>query len=266
MMAISSAEATNCPNSPPGPHHMLTDFTTNVYIEYSKAYIEPGKQDSIEAILDYAKKEVQRHRQQLLTISDQRHRDSVQYMIDERENRIIPELECRVRESRNNRAAAPSGQAKAKPSKATRQSRTDSPGASANAVTRQQQSQFTKMISASKAEDSSASNKGRKKIILKQYPECLQAVDIKQDSTVKTMYWYAMQNICSEPLQIHWCEGQGCKPTTKAADLPAGGKERSWLDTKRSGSVSFHGSACATGYQGKKVYYDNKKNQCWLWE
>jgi hypothetical protein len=104
------------------------------------------------------------------------------------------------------------------------------------------------------------------KIILRQYSECLRAVDIKQDSDVKTMYWYAIQNTCNQPLIVYWCDGQGCSPVSKAATIPAGAKERSWLDTRHSGSVGFKGTACAQTHKGKRVYYNKKENQCWLVE
>ncbi|HUH87143.1 MAG TPA: hypothetical protein VL003_03730 [Pusillimonas sp.] len=110
------------------------------------------------------------------------------------------------------------------------------------------------------------SHKNRKKLILPQHSECLRAVDIKQDSTVKTMHWYAIQNTCNLPLTVFWCDGQGCRPLSKAADIPAGGKERSWMDTRRNGALGFKGTACAQNYQGKRVYYDKKENQCWLFE
>lgn len=113
----------------------------------------------------------------------------------------------------------------------------------------------------------SAGGQGKKRVVLPQYPKCLKAVDIKEDSTVKNMYWYSIQNTCDKKLRVLWCEGAGCKPTTKAWDIPAGEKERSWM-TSRSGvrGVAFHGTACQLSYQGREVYYDKKKAQCWAWD
>jgi hypothetical protein len=138
--------------------------------------------------------------------------------------------------------------------------------ASAEALVKQHQSQFNRIATESRMEEGSSNNKGRKKILLQQYPQCLRAVDIKQDSTVKTMHWYAIKNTCNATMMAYWCEGTGCKPTSKAAEIPAGGKEKSWLDTKYSGNVGFQGTACVKTHQGKPVYYNKNKGECWLWE
>lgn len=142
----------------------------------------------------------------------------------------------------------------------------DAVGGEAGSLAQVHQEAFEKEDLWSFAAQTYPSHEHRKKLILPQYSECLRAVDIKQDDTVKTMYWYAIQNTCNLPLNVFWCDGQGCSPLSKAAGIPAGGKERSWMNTKRAGALGFKGTACEQSHQGKRVYYNKKENQCWLFE
>lgn len=138
--------------------------------------------------------------------------------------------------------------------------------AEAQALARQYAADFDRTVAASDAERAKAVNNGRKRLVLKQHPKCLRAVDIRRDSDVKTLFYYSIENICGETLVALWCEGSKCKPTSKAATITGGAKEGSWLDTRWSGDVKFNGTACLETYQGRTVYYDKKRNQCWLWD
>lgn len=137
--------------------------------------------------------------------------------------------------------------------------------AEARVLAQQYAAEFERMAAASDVAQAEGADNGRKRLVLKQHPQCLRAVDIRLDSTVKTMYWYSIENICSETLVAHWCTGSQCKQPTYAATLPGGAKQQSWMDTRSKGSVKFRGTACQETYQGQRVYYDKAQNQCWLW-
>lgn len=106
---------------------------------------------------------------------------------------------------------------------------------------------------------------GKRRLVLKQYPNCLKVVDVRLDHDVKDMYWYNIANTCGESVQAHWCEGKGCKPTDRAADIRAGGTEESWMAARTRADVRFRGTACALQYQGHDVQYDKTRNECWVW-
>ncbi len=141
--------------------------------------------------------------------------------------------------------------------------RLDELGWSPEAIARTHKTKFDEITT--QASTARNSGSGRKRLVLKQYPNCLKVVDVKPDSSVKNMYWYDIANTCGEPVQAHWCEGKGCKPTDRAADISAGGKEESWMQAQTPSDVRFRGTACATEYRGQSVLYDKARNECWVW-
>lgn len=118
------------------------------------------------------------------------------------------------------------------------------------------------------AERRNAQKKGngpRSKEIVPRLENCLRAVDIRADSTVRGMYWYSIENICAQPVRAFWCEGPGCKKVNLAADIEANGKRQSWMPRAKSASgVKFHGLACPLQSNGRTVYFDNARNQCYV--
>ncbi|AVF40939.1 hypothetical protein AL486_15385 [Pandoraea apista] len=141
--------------------------------------------------------------------------------------------------------------------------RLDELGWSPEAIDRTHKTKFDEITARSSTERDSGN--GRKRLVLKQNPGCLKVVDIKRDSTVKNMYWYAIANTCGEVVQAHWCEGKGCHPTDRAAEIGAGDKEESWMQAQTPSDVRFRGTACATAYRGHSVQYDKTRNECWVW-
>jgi len=142
--------------------------------------------------------------------------------------------------------------------------RLDELGWSADAIDRTHQTKFDDITAKSTAALDSNAGAGKKRLVLKQYPSCLKIVDVKLDDTVKNMYWYGIANTCGESVQAHWCEGKGCKPTDRAADIAAGSKEESWMRAQSPSDVRFRGTACATEYKGHGVLYDKARNECWV--
>lgn len=114
--------------------------------------------------------------------------------------------------------------------------------------------------------EANRSNGPRNQVFLPQKSQCLRVIDVAQDKTVKSMYWYAIQNTCKEPLQAYWCAGEksDCKQPKQAAVIKPGGKERSWMDssTGKQG-VQFYGTACSAKFKGRQVYYDKQRAECW---
>lgn len=142
--------------------------------------------------------------------------------------------------------------------------RLDELGWSADAIDRTHQTKFVEITAKSTAAHDDVAGSGKKRLVLKQSPNCLKIVDIKLDDTVKNMYWYGIANTCGETVQAHWCEGKGCNPTDRAADIAAGSKEESWMRAQSPGDVHFRGTACPTEYKGHNVLYDNRRNECWV--
>lgn len=131
------------------------------------------------------------------------------------------------------------------------------------AIAATHKSKFDAIVSRSITERDNGS--GKKRLVLKQYPNCLRVNDVRLDHDVKDMYWYNIVNTCGQSVQAHWCEGKGCKPTDRAADIGAGEKEESWMLAHSRSEVRFRGTACATEYQGHDVQYDKNRNECWVW-
>lgn len=105
----------------------------------------------------------------------------------------------------------------------------------------------------------------RKAIIAKQFPKCLEMVDIRRDKSVPDMIWYAIRNKCGESLRAYWCEGEGCTRMTKSWEIPPGKKETTWLTQKGDKKIRLHATACRPSVGSEDVYYDFEKNQCWHW-
>lgn len=112
---------------------------------------------------------------------------------------------------------------------------------------------------------SGATGETRKKVIARQYPKCLEMVDIRRDKNVPAMVWYAIRNKCGESLRAYWCEGEGCSRMTKSWEIQPGQKETTWLTQKDSRQIRLHATACPSSVNGVDVYYDFEKNQCWHW-
>ena len=144
---------------------------------------------------------------------------------------------------------------------------------SAQAMERAHKSRFFTFSERSSRQEKEPGS-GKRRLVLPKYSQCLTAVDLRQDSTVTTLYWYAIRNNCSQALQALWCEGASCKPVDKAAEIPPGGKEQSWLDIRWLGGsarnmrdIRFHGTACQIPkYRPNDVMYDKDRGECWVWE
>lgn len=107
--------------------------------------------------------------------------------------------------------------------------------------------------------------KSNDKIYLPDFGQkCLRTVDIKQDRTMHGVYWYALENICNQPVMAHWCDRKDCSKTNKAWEIPPGGKEKSWTDVIRNERHPRHlkGFACQLKYKNASVYKDPKANRC----
>ncbi len=107
-----------------------------------------------------------------------------------------------------------------------------------------------------------------KKILLPDLgSKCLRTVDIREDSDVRGMYWFALENICSEPVKAHWCDIKVCKGTNMAATIAPGGKEKSWTSIYKSGRHpnQLKGVACQVEYKNAPVYKDPQTNKCYSW-
>lgn len=110
---------------------------------------------------------------------------------------------------------------------------------------------------------------GAKKIYLPDLGgKCLRTVDIREDGDVRGMYWYALENICSEPVKAHWCDRKVCKGTHLSWVISPGGKEQSWTSVRNDGRHprDLKGFACQIEYRGAQVYKDPKTNKCYTWE
>ena len=136
-------------------------------------------------------------------------------------------------------------------------------GWSRQTIATDHKSKFDAIVSRSITERDNGS--GKKRLVLKQYPNCLRVNDVRVDQDVKDMYWYNIVNTCGQSVQAHWCEGKGCKPTDRAADIGAGEKEESWMVAHSRSEVRFRGTACAIEYRGHDVQYDKNRNECWVW-
>ncbi|MBL5979652.1 hypothetical protein JAO85_20450 [Comamonas sp. NyZ500] len=135
-----------------------------------------------------------------------------------------------------------------------------------------QEANFQTLIQSTETAEQNEVNRGgaqRNKVDLPQRHQCLRVVDVKQDKTVPSMYWYAIQNSCKEPLQAYWCAGEKseCKQPKQSWLIKPGAKERSWMDSPNgSQGVQFYGTACVTKFEGRQVYYDKNRAQCWAWD
>lgn len=112
---------------------------------------------------------------------------------------------------------------------------------------------------------SRTTGESRKAIIAKQFPKCLEMVDIRRDKSVPDMIWYAIRNKCGESLRAYWCEGERCSRMTKSWEIPPGKKETTWLTQKGDKQIRLHATACRPSAGSEDVYYDFEKNQCWHW-
>ncbi|MFK0376379.1 hypothetical protein [Pandoraea sp. NPDC090278] len=154
------------------------------------------------------------------------------------------------------------GASVADPGSVTSRGSVPNAGSDAKAVTQAHRARMRDVVSSSASTQSSGA--GRKRKVLPQYASCLRIVDVRSDSDVKNMYWYAVENTCGEALSAHWCEGKGCSKPTQAADIAAGNKEPSWMHAASVLDVRFRGTACMQQYNGKNVQYDKQRNQCWI--
>lgn len=135
-----------------------------------------------------------------------------------------------------------------------------------------QEAHFTQWIEKGSAEEQamlSENKTKRKKIYPAQRPQCLRVVDVKQAQGNKRLYFYAIQNICSEPLHAHWCAGERseCRRPKQAWLIQPGDKEGSWMLSQQGPQgVQFYGTACVDTFKGQQVYYDKKSGKCWAWD
>ncbi|MFC4277595.1 hypothetical protein [Achromobacter aloeverae] len=112
---------------------------------------------------------------------------------------------------------------------------------------------------------------GRKRVVLKNLgKQCIKPTDIRMDRDVKGMYWYKMQNTCSQALLVSWCDFNGGKPcvdgTNSAWNIRGGESYEAWADVDpKDGRFHLRWSACEPTANGREVYYDKRKDQCWTW-
>lgn len=142
----------------------------------------------------------------------------------------------------------------------------------AKRLDQRQEANFIALIERSEAEERAALSSGkpqRRKVYPPQRPQCLRVVDIKQGNTNKRLYFYAIQNVCNEPMHAHWCAGEkaDCRLPRQAWLIQPNEKEGSWM-LSRTGAqgVQFYGTACVDKHRGQQVYYDKKSGTCWAWD
>ena len=113
-----------------------------------------------------------------------------------------------------------------------------------------------------------ASKKSRKIFLPDLGAQCLRTVDVREDRDVRGMYWFALENICSEPVKAHWCDLKVCKGTNMSATIDAGGKEQSWTSIYKFGRHpnELKGVACQLEYNSTPVYKDPYTNKCYAWQ
>lgn len=131
--------------------------------------------------------------------------------------------------------------------------------------------QFVDIKSSNDWEHQDPSNDKRKKLVLNNYgKQCIQPTDIRMDKDVPGMYWYKMQNNCTQDLLVTWCDYAGGKPCTGKANsawkIDAGESYEAWsgVDPK-SGSYHLRWWACQKNYQDQDVNFDDKTGECWAW-
>ena len=117
------------------------------------------------------------------------------------------------------------------------------------------------------AAPSTQSGSARHKIFLENYNSCIEVQNARQDTTGKAMFvGYDVVNSCNQRLQVHWCaapKGQSCMTLNSLEDIPAGGKERTWLTS--SNGVEARIVACEETHNGQPVQLDTAINMCWIW-
>lgn len=134
-----------------------------------------------------------------------------------------------------------------------------------------QEASFVAWIEQGESEESNELDSGktpRKKVYPPMQGKCLRVVDIKGSRSDKRFYWYAIQNVCKQPVHAHWCAGEKseCKQSKQAWLIQPGEKERSWMLTSRGPQgVQLYGTACLDKFQGQQVFYDKKSSKCWAW-
>lgn len=131
---------------------------------------------------------------------------------------------------------------------------------------KEQHEAYARLVGISSDYESQLDSFGKHRIPVKQDPSCLLAVNIRQDSTVKKMFWYSIHNRCDYPVRAVWCDGPGCKPISKAWVLKPEESVQSWMHSERGvAGVKFSGTSCPWMVGDKPVLYDKKANQCWIW-
>ena len=103
-----------------------------------------------------------------------------------------------------------------------------------------------------------------KNVPLPTHRQCVKQVDVIPDSGVEGLYRYAVQNVCSRTMQVHWCDGTGCTNYRKSALLAPGAKHGSWFISVQHDRDGIEGTACMESYEGRLIYYDKKENRCKL--
>lgn len=184
---------------------------------------------------------------------------------------IMNVLECWLTQSSSGKGTKGSqgGAAKNQPSAAANTA--DAETWDAKALDERQEASFSAWVEQGEAEEQaelSSDKPPRKKAYLPAQSKCLRVVDVKQDSSDKRLYWYAIQNVCNQAMHAHWCAGEKseCRLSKQAWLIQPGDKERSWMLSPRGKQgVQFYGTACVESYKGQPVYYDRKAGKCWAW-
>jgi hypothetical protein len=136
----------------------------------------------------------------------------------------------------------------------------------ARANDEEQHEAYARLVGISSQYERDLGSFNKRRVPVKQDASCLLAVNIRQDSTVKKMFWYSIHNRCNYPVRAVWCDGPGCKPVSKAWVLKPEESVQSWMHSERGLSgVKFSGTSCPWMVGDKPVLYDQKVNQCWTW-
>lgn len=106
----------------------------------------------------------------------------------------------------------------------------------------------------------------RKRLVLPTLKSCLEVVNVKQDRDVKTIYWFAIRNRCSQQVQAYWSSDPKVDTPNMAAEIGVEGlSDMTWIDM-RGLPFKVKGTACPVKYAGETVYWDVSHMQCWTWD